>query len=332
MQPKRILILTVILLLVSSRAYPQENNKEDIKRWSGSLEFGIMGFSTTSQVIGIDPDDAPGFSNDYVRIDSLEKNSSYETMITSFFLFDINYALNAATSLYLETPLYHDDRMGLSAGIQKLFQDNSLLDLSLFFGSETFWEDPYLTGVARETTEAGSLGLYIDYDGIKDTEWNVTYIFRVRDVTDDLSGENHPALKRNGTAHTIKTGYNLFLNDRFDTVLTPSIVFIRDDWEGGAYANNGLGGEISFAMERGKHALAFTGAMEKHYYDDIHPVFQKKRSDWLYRGEICYTREHLLNSKWYTRAGFWFNGVLSNIDFFDENCLAFGVSMGYSFE
>lgn len=332
MKPKRILILIVILLLMPPKVFPQEHTEEDIKRWSGSLELWIVGFSTTSQIVGIDPDDVSGFSNDFNRIDSLEKNSSYETLPSTFFLFDVNYTLNATTSLYLETPLYHDERMGLSAGIQKLFQDSSLLDLSLFIGGESLWKDPYLTGVARETTEAGSVGLFIDYDGINETEWNVTYILRGREVADDLSGDNNPALKRSGITHTVKTGYNLFLNDRFDTVLTPRIIFIRNDWEGGAYANNGFGGEVNFAMEKGKHELVITGAIERLNYDDTHPVFHKERSDWLYRGEIYYTRKHLWGSNWYTRVGCWLMGVDSDIDFFDENSLIYGISMGYSFE
>jgi hypothetical protein len=222
--------------------------------------------------------------------------------------------------------------MGISAGVQKLFQDNSLLDLSLFLGAEVLWKDPYLTGVARETTGAGSLGLYIDYDGIKNTEWNVTYILRGRIVDEDLSGDNTPALERSGAAHTLKTGYNLFFNDRFDTVLTPSLIFFREDWRGGAYANSGFGIEANFAMEKGKNGLVITGAAERHLYDDLHPVFQKERADWLYRGEIHYTRNNLWGSKWYTRVGCWLKGIDSNIGFFDENLLIYGISAGFSFD
>jgi hypothetical protein len=325
-------MLTVMLLLISSGVYSQENTGEGINRWSGRLELGVMGISTTSQLYGIDPDDVPGLGNDFALIDSLDKNSSYESLITAFFLFDINFALNSTTSLYLETPLYHDDRMGLSAGVQKLFQDNSLLDLSVFLGGEVLWKDPYLTGVPRESTGAGSLGLFIDYDGIKNTEWNVTYILRGRVVVDDLSGENNPSLERSGAAHTLKTGYNLFFNDRFDTVLTPAVIFIREDWKGEAYANNGFGVEANFAMEKGRHGLVITGALERHIYDDLHPVFQKERSDWQYRGEIHYTLNNLWDSNWYARIGCWLKGVDSNIGFFDENFLIYGISVGYSFD
>jgi hypothetical protein len=332
MKPKWILILTAILLLVSSGAYAQENTEEGINRWSGRLELGVMGINTTSQLYGIDSEDVPGSGDDLALIDSLDKNNTYESLITTFFLFDINYALNATTSLYLETPFYNDDRMGVTAGVQKFFQDNSLLDLSVFLGGEILWEDPYLTGVPRETTVSNSLGLYIDYDGIKNTEWNVTYILRGRIVYDDLSGDNNPALERSGTAHTLKTGYNLFFNDRFDTVLTPALVFIREDWKGGAYANNGFGVEASFAMEKGRHGLIITGGLERHIYDDLHPLFQEERADWLLRGEIHYTRNNLWDSNWYARVGCWLKGVDSNIGFFDENFLNYGVSVGYSFD
>lgn len=44
----------------------------------------------------------------------------------------MNYTLNDDTTLYIGTPFFDDNREGLTFGCEKLFNDNSNLDVSLF--------------------------------------------------------------------------------------------------------------------------------------------------------------------------------------------------------
>lgn len=334
MKQKPVIVITGILILIAASAFSQTDTSSDSKqkRWSGRVEFGLMGISTTSRIMGLDPDDIPGISNDFKRIDTLDKNKSYETFGSSFFLFDVNYLLNDTTSLYVGTPFYDDDREGLTAGVQKLFHNNSLLDVSLFFGSELLWEDPYLTGADRDVTESGTIGFIIDYDGISGTGLNMNYMLQAHGVKDDVSGDNNSLLDRSGFTHTLKTGYNFFLNEQFDSVLTPSITLTREAREGDAYASNGFGVELSYSVEREKNSFTMSGSAESVRYDEIHPLFNDRRSEMVYTAECYYTRKHLRDTNWYSRMGCGFNRINSSIGFFEEMTIVYGISLGYSFE
>lgn len=328
-----IFIFTVLLAFTSTTVLSQTDPPEQKqKRLTGRVEFGVLGIVTTSKISGFDPENFIGESDDISRIDSLDGKQSYNNLFTSFLLFDISYLISETMSIYLGTPFFDDDREGLTTGVQTLFKDNSLLDASLFVGDAELWENPYLIGAERKVTEVRSGGIMIDYDGIMGSGLHMSYTLRYNHVVNDISGDSDPDLKRSGLTHTIKSGYNYYLNDRFDAVLTPSFLYIRDDKDGGAYANNGYGVELSYSLERDKNAFSLAGTVEAFRYDDQHPLFNATRSDTAYTVECYYTRKHLWEKNWYTRIGCGFHKLDSNIGFFDEKDILYGISLGYSFE
>jgi hypothetical protein len=301
-------------------------------KWSGRVELGLMGVSTTSRVCGIDPDDYEGVSGSFSTIDNLDKNLSYENFISSFLLFNVNYQMNDTTALYLGTPFFDDTRQGLTAGVQKLLANDSLVDLSVFLGGEVLWEDPYLIGVERKVTEALTFGMILDTDGLFGTALTVNYMVKGTRVGDDKSGESDSRLRREGYTHKLKTGYSFYIDERFESVITPALILTRDERKGEANASNGIGTELSYSTEGEKNALSMTGTVEAFRYDRAHPLFSKRREDWVYSIESYYTRKHLWDRNWYMRLGCGVVRIDSSIGFFDETDILCGISLGYSFE
>ena len=312
-------------------AEPDEQSNTQ-RRLTGRIEYVLMGISTTSILSGWDPDDYLGLDDDFSVIDSLGSHHEYSNMATTFLLFDLNYLLNDTTSIYLGSPFFDDDREGLTAGVQKLFSDYSLLDASLFFGADELWEDPYLLGEKRKNTLAAYAGCDVDYDNIMDSGWYINYMFQFHMLEEDVSGDAEKDLRRDGPTHTFKAGYHHYLTERLDMVLTPSLIFVRDNRKGDAYANTGWGGQVNFTMDGEKNAFTFIGIAQAARFDGIHPYFGKTREDMAYTVECYYTRRRLWNRGWYLRVGAGAYHLRSNIGFFDETCILYGISLGYAFE
>lgn len=333
MKHRFILTLTIMMACLVTGVFAQTPDApEQLKRLTGRIELGLVGIATTSRTSGVDPDSYFGLSDRYSRIDSLDKNRSYEHFGSSLFLFEINYLLSDTVSIYLGTPFLDDDRGGLTAGIQTIYDDGSLLDLSVFGGGGEAWKDPYLTGANREYTDVGAAGFAVDYDSILGTGLHLRYALRGEKVADDVSGNADADLRRSGLTHTLKAGYNHFLNDRFDTLLTPTLTYTRHGAKGGAYAADGVGIELNYALNRSDNGFSLTGTIESTRFDKRHPLFGKTREETCYTLECFYTRKHMWNKNWYTRLGVGINRVDANIGFFDETSILYGVSLGYAFE
>jgi len=328
----RILCFFIALVSMASWVPAQENRPAAVKdRFSGRIELGLLGITTDSASSGIDERGFFGQDRDLSLIDDLAGGKSFKTFGTLFLLFDVNYTLNDETTLYIGTPFFDDNREGLTFGCEKLFNDNSNLDVSLFFGERSLWKDPYETGVKREITYSDSLGFAIDYEGLLGTELNIGYTLRHENVKDDIAGNDDSALKRSGTNHTLKTGYNFYLNDMFDSMITPSLLAVRDHIDGGANAYYAYGTELAYSMDQDNNALMLTLSVENATYDDTHPIFDRKREQTTYTATCFYTRKNLWNDRWYSRIGFAYDHADSNISFFNENNFLYGVSLGYAF-
>ncbi len=324
--------ISVLAVFATSWVRAEEDRSPSVKdRFSGRVEMGLLGVTTDSVSAGIDDRGFFGEDNRMKTVDKLENDGHYNTFGTLFVLFDVSFALNDDTTLYIGTPFFDDNRQGLTAGFDTLFNDNSSLNLSLFIGERSLWKDPYITGTAREITYSDSLGFTADWEGLLGTELNLGYTLRYEHVNEDYAGQSNPDLERSGMTHTLKTGYNFYLNDFFDSVLTPSFLAVREDKDGDANAFTSLGGELAYTLDHEKDTLMLTATIEKASYDEIHPIFNRKREQTEFSTTCFYTLKNLWNERWYTRLGFSYNHVDSNVSFFDENIFIYGVAFGYAF-
>jgi hypothetical protein len=326
------LLIVLSFLLIASLAFSEGSaTTDDQNRLSGRIEFGVLGVTTDTKSTGVDSRYFIGLSDTFKKISDHSNERTFYTFGTGFLLFNVNYMLNDDTTLYVGTPFFDDNREGLTAGFERLFSNNTTLDVSSFYLVKNMWKDPYLTGVDRDVTTAHVLGMTIDVDGITGTELNVSYTLRNEQVTDDVSGDNTPDLRRSGFVHSLKTGYVFYLNDRFDASITPSIIFVRSDKDGKANSYSAFGTGLTISIEKNDHAFSVTNVVESQAYDKRHPIFNRHRYEMDYTLECFYTLKHLLKTPWYTRVGFVYNRSDSNITFFNDNNFLYGVSVGYAF-
>ena len=329
----RFLAMAMIFVLFRPPAVLSEPHlQEEQSPWSGRVELGILAMATTSRLVCLDSDDYPGLSNDFTTLDSLEENHHYEQVFNSFLLFNVNYQLNDTSSAYLGTPFFDDTRQGLTAGVQKLMANDNLVDASVFIDTTNIWKDPFETHVTRELTQAYTYGGTLDTDGLFGLPFHINIMTKCTRVIDDEAGRNFGRLRRDGYTHRLITGYNFYLDESFESVFKPSFIYTRDDRKGGANTYNGYGIELAYSTEWGRHAFMMAGGVAAARYEEDHPIFIKRRNDINYTFECFFTRRKLWDRNWYLRVGCGYESTNSNIGFYSESNILYGVSLGYSFE
>ena len=120
---KIIFLLSSTLLLISSTAFSQEKSPTSFEsRFSAKLEFGTLGVTSNSPYLALDTDGTAYFPDSFEKIDDYD-DDSYRSLISPFFLFDLNYMVTHDFMVYLGTPFFNDSRRGLTTGFEKLFKD-----------------------------------------------------------------------------------------------------------------------------------------------------------------------------------------------------------------
>ncbi|MCP4672299.1 MAG: DUF2860 domain-containing protein [Desulfobacula sp.] len=326
----------VILFLVSPvYADAQEkDSRPELNRFFGRIEFGAAGVSSDSNFLAFDKKESILFyhENNLETISDLNDSASRSSFLPFLVLFEVNYLIKDDMLFYFGTPFFDDDREGLTAGIEKLFENNSVLDLSIFVESFSTWEDPYIINVEREMTLNEASGISISYQEIFGTDLGINYTIKGMAVEDDISGKNNPALAREGSMQSIRAGYDFFLSEKEDTVLTPAIIASRERMDGDALANKTYGLELAYGRNKPNYAVFVSGTMQKIKYDNIHPVFNKKISGDQYTAKFVYTKNNIWKDRWYLKIGFGGSYMDSNTDFFDHKIYLGGVSIGFLFE
>ncbi len=329
---KNLIYIVLAMLLLVSLAFGQEvKDDSGNSRFSGRIEAGVVYGSSNSQLIAID---AENFTIEELdsEIDDLSKNNNNLTFAAPIVLFDINYAIRDDLLIYFGSPFFDDYRAGLSLGIEKLFANESVLDVALFVNSDEVWEDPYVLNVEREIADTKYFGLNINLSEIMGTNFSFNYTGSVFSTDNDVSGDNNSLLKRRGFQNLIKPGYTIFLDDLQTMALTPSLLYEKNSSEGDALSYDKYGAELSFNYEKDNNNLILSAGTEIKDYDAVHPEFDKRINETCHSGELFYTRSNLMDSNWYMRVGGGLSYSKSNADFFEHLLFLSGITIGYSFD
>ncbi|MFP4350963.1 MAG: DUF2860 family protein [Desulfococcaceae bacterium] len=81
------------------------------------------------------------------------------------------------------------------------------ITLSALYEEEEVWENPYLTGVDRDRTDAESVGYAVNWDNILNTGLSAFAQQMHIDVDQDRIGETEPDLRRDGADTTVGVSY-----------------------------------------------------------------------------------------------------------------------------
>jgi hypothetical protein len=139
------------------------------------------------------------------------------------------------------------------------------------------WENPYLTGVDRDETDAESFGFGLGWDGVMGTGLSVFANRMEVDVDRDRIGEIDPDLRRDGADTTIGIRYPWNLGA--GGVLSGGIRYILIDRDGDANSGHGYAAELNHMLEWDRFSFATGLELVAREFDETHPVFNEKREE-----------------------------------------------------
>lgn len=207
--------------------------------------------------------------------------------------------------------------------------DKGAVDAALFYsfmGSE--WADPYVLN--RSSTKVQNFGLRAGWERIAGSPFSAHYTVSAKLVNNDLSGERHPDLKRDGTRHRLGITYALKLTDSL--TLTPTLVFEREIAEGAANRYSSPGGALSLVWRQ--QNLTWINRVSGSYavHDSINPVFGTKLKEPGYSATSLVLWKNPFDfKKFWLTGGVVYEQTLPNITFFEKRSNYFFLLGGYSF-
>lgn len=203
------------------------------------------------------------------------------------------------------------------------------IDAALFYsfmGSE--WEDPYRLN--RTSTTVQNFGLRAGWEKIGGSPFSAQYTVSAKLVNNDLSGERHPDLKRDGTKHRLGISYALRLTDSL--TLTPSLAFEREMAEGAANRYSSPIGAISLVWRQ--QNLTWINRVSGSYaiHDSVNPVFGSTLKEPGYSAtSIALWKNPFDFKNYWLTAGIVYEQTLPTITFFEKRSNYVFLLGGYSF-
>jgi hypothetical protein len=202
------------------------------------------------------------------------------------------------------------------------------------------WADPYQAGSDREETDRISRGIRLSWERAFNTPFLAEITRRKVEIDDEYSGTDpalglSPAetslLDRNGDILFGRVGYEWAISPTFS--LTPSLVGIQHDLDGGAVSGQSRGIRLDAQYLSGSHMLMASLLALRFHADAGNPVFDDAKGD---ATDLMATLQYVENNLFDRRflAGFAMlsaGRADSRIDFHDARATAFTTGINLRF-
>ena len=257
---------------------------------------------------------------------------------------EVNYTFaSTRTQLYIAQDL--EDAFQLDVivqlGVRQALPDKSILTVAGLITPQPqkLWIDPYVEGVAREFEKADQPGLRIRWRRILGTRLELTFSDRFYGFDAEQSGQwlvgqgrldpdDVGLLDRNGDNMSFKAAYRLrAANHLFE----PSITWGRDNRDGAAIANDGLGARLNYRYINPRVVVDASIDYARRQHDEIHPVYGERVTRNRLGGAVvaAVPIEMFGSANWNVWAMTEYIHEQSNVDFFISRLAAVTLGIGW---
>ncbi|WED23026.1 DUF2860 domain-containing protein [Vibrio sp. JC009] len=196
------------------------------------------------------------------------------------------------------------------------------------------WENPYLVNTARTKTDLSGNAYRIQYERIAGLPINTDFTYYDKEVENELSGSsstiNTQSLRRDGTGYQIAMSSGLPISQSF--LLMPKVSYHIFDADGRAMAFEQYDVDLQTMYRVGSQAISLAVSYSNANFDAENPLFNIKREDTKHGVSLNYKYRDLFgwhNCDFSIMAAY--NDSDSNIDFYDQNKILFGLGLNYKF-
>lgn len=204
------------------------------------------------------------------------------------------------------------------------------LTFSTLYEKKEVWKNPYLIGTNRSRTDAESLGVAMNWERILSTGARLALKHQQIDIADDLIGQAESMLRRDGTDTTFGLGYSWDLTAGGVVSVDLNHIWLNRDGAG----NTGYAylAEVTHKLGVGRLTFLTHVELKNTDFDEVHPVFNKKRKETAYSFSETITFDAPFGyTHWSVYGVAVFGETDANIDFFDSSTLFSGAGIGYRF-
>jgi hypothetical protein len=201
------------------------------------------------------------------------------------------------------------------------------------------WEDPFLTGGARNKTDENYQGGRIKYKSIADSPFTLQYAYGKRTVKNERSGFSlfgedsvaAEALNRNANLHRLEGEMYIDLAKSFS--LSPALLYTTSHAQGSANDYDDYSIRLNSRYKRQKHLLTLNLKWGHSHYSAGNPVFdnqiQKDAHLSLFAIYVYQQPFSWKNTRFNMLTGY--NQTDSNINFYNNKSAITSLGFAYSF-
>ncbi len=298
---------------------------------SGGLSIAMAFNEGTSQ---FNTDDDNAITKD------LNNNGQQLSGGSPFILGRVQYAFdNTAIFIGNSEDQIADAQFQAEIGVMHQF-DNGIQVTGALFGNmpgmDETWQDPYLLNQKRETSDQAISGGRVAVS-LAVIPLSFSYAYANSEVDNDQIGTNSGLtphqmnqLKRNSDYYRSSANLTIPLSDSF--FLAPGIYFSEREADGDAQSNEEVGAQLGVQAIFGRHSIMGTIGASASRYDQINPIFGKRRdseSAGIF-SVYSYDKPFNLNNTVFTVMS-GVEEVDSDIDFYDSSSAFVATGIAYTF-
>jgi len=227
-------------------------------------------------------------------------------------------------------------------GVRKDWDGVGVTGLSAVFSGlpADVYEDPYLVGAPRRTTERDSTGVRFDWWRILDSNFFFQFQTRSIDIdtersgaallaADELTEADVRLLRRDGDDSRYTLGYR-WQNGAH--LLQPEVIFGEDDRDGDAVAGDILNAKLTYSYFATDWTLVTSGTYFSKDFDKANPVYDKKVDDDGYALAVSgFYKVGWGDGNWQLFGSLVYADNDSDVDFHDTSIFSANLGVAYFF-
>ncbi|MDJ0780119.1 MAG: DUF2860 family protein [Gammaproteobacteria bacterium] len=279
-------------------------------------------------------------------IDSLDDPAKSEIDYLPIIALSLNYTFsNKTTELFLGSSIENMAVLDFSTnlGVRQQIGDAGIIELSALTTpmAAEVWEDPYVTGAARDETDRDIDGARLQWGNIMGSNFDLAVSSREIDIDTERSGDALVAattitaseqglLDRNGDINIVSATYTWYMDDGLLSLGFNSIDY---DLDGKAMAYDGFSVEIDhvkyFSQRTKVVSKLGLGYFE---FDDDNPIYDEE--DEMDTAEFSVTLlvdDPFGYKNWVFNTGFAFGQEDHDINFYDNDVSLISIGAMWNF-
>lgn len=295
-------------------------------RISGEIGLGFVIIESGNNLV-------PGSSSATIsNLDSsAETETSFAPLLIPRLAYDIGSLEGAVLFFKTDPPIDEIGSLGINFGVTDTLKGLGILEVGGYFSPfSELYENPYLTGVKRETTSVMDYGGKIAFNRILDSGLRVNFAWMNRDVDEDELAKLQPKMARDGNIYSLNANYSFFPSKNFEIRPRFGVRKANLKGEANSYTKIKYGVEMSCTLSQ--LTLASEIYLSSSEYDERSPIFSKTRDNEGYGiNLVLHYAAPLGYERWSAAALIGYSRDDSNINFYDTEALTIGVLLSYAF-